>query len=312
MMSVILPAYNEEKNIPLAVAAIRAALDQAAIAYELLLVDDGSKDGTFAAIGEAAAQDGRVRGLKLSRNFGKEAAILAGLEASRGRCCAVLDADLQHPPELLPRMYQLWQEGAMIVQAVKAGRGQERWLNRVFAGFFYLLISRFTKIDFRRASDYKLLDRKIVDILVKLPEKTRFFRGLSVYYGFPQAQIEFTVAPRASGKTNWSLFRLLRYALDSISSFTAFPLQFTTLLGIIMLLLFLILGLQTLYNFGTGRAVAGFTTVILLLLFIASALSISLGVIGHYIAKIYEEVKARPSYLVEKTTEKGENHDPRP
>ncbi len=312
MLSVIVPAHNEEKNIPLVAAAIKEILSQAAINYEILLVDDGSRDGTFAAIEKAAAADERVRGLKLSRNFGKEAAILAGLEAGRGRCCAVMDADLQHPPALLPEMYRLWQEGSMIVQAVKETRGQEGWFYRFCAGLFYKIIGRFTKIDFRQASDYKLLDRKIVDILVKLPEKTRFFRGLSVYYGFPQTQIEFAVAPRASGQTNWSLTKLFRYALDSISSFTAFPLQFTTFLGIIMLGLFLLLGLQTLYNFATGQAVAGFTTVILLLLFIASTLSISLGIIGHYIGKIYDEVKARPSYIIEKTAGRGEDHDLRP
>ena len=300
MLSVIVPAYNEQENIPALAGEVQGVLSGAGIDYEMVIVDDGSRDGTFAAIEAAAAAEGRVRGIRLSRNFGKEAAILAGLEAAGGDCCAVLDADLQHPPEILPTMYRLWEEGAMVVQGVKQDRGREGWLYRLSAALFYGFISRVTHIDFRRASDYKLLDRKIVDILVALPEKTRFFRGLSVYYGFSQAEVPFSVAPRKRGVTNWRPAGLLAYGLDSISAFTAFPLQLTTGLGAAMLLLFIALGLQTLYNYASGRAVEGFTTVILLLLFIASSLSISMGIIGHYVAKIYEEVKARPSYIIER------------
>ncbi|MCL1806029.1 MAG: glycosyltransferase family 2 protein [Clostridiales bacterium] len=304
MLSAIIPAYHEEANIPLVADAVAEALSVAGIEYEIILVDDGSGDGTFAAIEKAASRESRVRGLKLSRHFGKEAAIQAGLAASKGDCCVVLDADLQHPPSILPDMFKLWHEGAKIVQGVKADRGKESLLYKAFAKVFYGLISRFVQIDFRRASDYKLLDRKVVDILLALPEKTRFFRALSVYYGFPQAEIEFPVAPRGAGKSNWSLRGLFGYAIDSISSFTAFPLQITTYIGSVMLVIFLVLGVQTLYNYISGRAVEGFTTVILLLLFVASAVSISLGIIGHYIAKIYDEVKARPSYIVEKETGK--------
>ena len=302
MLSVIVPAYHEQENIAVLVEEVQSALSAAGIDYEMVIVDDGSRDGTFTAIEAAAVADDRIRGLKLSRNFGKEAAILAGLEAAGGDCCAVLDADLQHPPEILPTMYRLWEEGAMVVQGVKQDRGREGWLYRISAALFYGLISRVTKIDFRGASDFKLLDRKIVDILIALPEKTRFFRGLSVYYGFPQAEAPFSVAPRKRGSTNWRPAGLLSYGLDSISAFTAFPLQITTGLGAAMLLLFVVLGLQTLYNYASGRAVEGFTTVILLLLFVASSLSISMGIIGHYVAKIYEEVKARPSYIIERET----------
>jgi len=303
-LTTVIPAFNEEANVPFVVEAVTGVLSGAGIDFEIILVDDGSLDGTFAAIEKAAAGESRVRGLKLSRNFGKEAAILAGLEAAAGDCCVVLDADLQHPPGILPEMYRLWRDGAMIVQGVKADRGRESLLYKVFAKIFYGMISRFMQIDFKRASDYKLLDRKVVDILLALPERTRFFRALSVYYGFPQAEIEFTVAPRNTGKSNWRLKGLFTYALNSISSFTAFPLQITTYIGSVMLFIFFVLGLQTLYNYVTGRAVEGFTTVILLLLFIASAISISLGIIGHYIAKIYDEVKARPTYIVEKETGK--------
>lgn len=188
----------------------------------------------------------------------------------------------------------------MIVQGVKTDRGKEGWFYRVCAGFFYSLISKLTRIDFRRSSDFKLLDRKIVDIVIALPEKTRFFRALSVYYGFTQVDLEFTVDPRRHGVTNWHLTGLVRYAADSISSYTAFPLQMIMGIGAVMLLLFSILGCQTLYHYCMGRAAEGFTTVILLLLLIAGALFTALGIIGYYMAKIYEEVKARPSYVVEK------------
>ena len=303
VLSVVIPAYNEEESIPGTIDEVVRVLTESGIDYEIILVDDGSGDGTYSAVEKAAAGNFRVRGWKLSRNFGKEAAILAGLEAAVGDCCVILDADLQHPPGIIPEMYRLWREGAMIVHGVKSDRGPENPFNTFFASLFYSLISRFTKIDLRQASDFKLLDRKIVDILRSLPEKTRFFRGLSAYYGFSQARVEFSVARRRKGKTSWSLRRLAVYALDSLSSFSAFPLQITTFIGAVMLLIFVFLGLQTLYNYGSGRAVEGFTTVILLLLFMASALSLSLGIIGHYIAKIYEEVKARPAYILEKTTE---------
>jgi len=309
MLSVIIPAYNEEQNIPEVVGEVTRVLSQSAIEYEVVLVDDGSTDGTFAAIEHEASRDERVRGKKLSRNFGKEAAILAGLDTVRGACCAVLDADLQHPPAILPDMYKLWQAGAKIVHGVKADRGREKILYKVSAGVFYRMISRFTEIDFRRASDYKLLDRAIIDVIVALPEKKRFFRGLTAYYGFSQAEVTFSVAARKAGKTTWSPLKLFSYAMDNISSFTAVPLQFMTFLGALMLLLFAVLGIQTLYNYGAGRAVEGFTTVILLLLFTGSVLSIGLGVIGHYIAKIYEEVKARPPYIVEKTTGRPESNE---
>ncbi|MDR0468908.1 MAG: glycosyltransferase family 2 protein [Peptococcaceae bacterium] len=302
MLSVVIPAYNENENITVIVREVASVLSQAAIDHEIIFVDDGSTDGTFAVIEREATANSNVRGLKLSRNFGKEAAILAGLDAAKGDCCVVIDADLQHPPTAIPEMYKLWQGGAMIVHGVKKERGRENRVNKAGAGLFYRIISRFTDIDFHQASDFKLLDRRIIDILAALPEKTRFFRGLSAFYGFSQADVEFSVGPRKAGATNWSLPRLFVYALDSISSFTAFPLQIVTCLGAAMLLIFIVLGIQTLYNYCMGRAVEGFTTVILLLLFIASSLSISLGIIGHYIAKIYEEVKARPVYILEKAT----------
>ncbi len=303
MLSVIVPSYNEEENIPVTADRIHQVLAKAGLDHEILFVDDGSTDGTYTAITGAAGRIPQVRGLKLSRNFGKEAAIMAGLAQARGNCCALIDCDLQHPPECLPEMVKLWRQGYLIVEGIKKDRGRESLLYRVFAHAFYKLISGFTRIDFTNASDYKLLDRRIVDILLALPEKNRFFRGLSVYYGFPKAQVTFEVQPRKNGGSRWKTSRLIRYAFDNISSFSSFPLQITTGLGGLMFLLFILLGAHTLYNYVSGHAVEGFTTVILLLLFIGSVLALGLGVIGHYIAKIYDEVKGRPVYILEKTTD---------
>lgn len=300
MLSVIIPSFNEEKNIPVTAKRLVEILQGAGIAHELIFVDDGSIDGTFAAVEAAHERWTQVRGVKFSRNFGKEAAIMAGLAVAQGACCAVIDCDLQHPPEKLPQMYALWQQGYHIVEGVKSSRGQEGWLYKHLAKLFYKLLGRFIGLDLSRASDYKLLDRRVVDLLLKLPEKEMFFRGMSVYFGFSRAEVTFEVAPRLQGETKWNFSGLFRYAINSITSFTAMPLQLITVLGLVMLAVFVILGIQTLYNYLTGNAVEGFTTVILLLLFIGSTLSISLGIIGHYIAKIYEEIKGRPMYVVEK------------
>ncbi|SMB80904.1 dolichol-phosphate mannosyltransferase [Desulfonispora thiosulfatigenes DSM 11270] len=300
MLSLVIPSYNEELNICAVAKVITQLLDQHKITYEIIFVDDGSVDQTFKMIETLAKENPKIRGIKFSRNYGKEAAIIAGLKSSKGKCCAVMDGDLQHPPEHLITMYDLWKQGYVIVEGVKTSRGKESWIYSKFSKLYYKIINNFIDMDLSGASDYKLLDRKIVDILIKLPEKDTFFRGLSLYFGFPRTTVEFEVAERASGETKWTLFGLFRYAVNSLSSFTAFPLYLITMVGSFLLLIFFILGIQTLYNYLVRGAVEGFTTVILLLLLIGSTTLISMGIIGHYIAKIYEEVKGRPRYIVEK------------
>lgn len=298
MLSVVIPAYNEAENISVTAIRIDTVLSFATIDYELIFVDDGSTDETFATI-TTLSNDKQVRGLKFSRNFGKEAAIMAGLNCAKGDCCAVLDCDLQHPPEKLVEMYRLWQEGAMIVEGIKVDRGKEALWYRLLAKLFYGIMNCFAGFDLQRSSDYKLLDRKVVDILCHLPEKKLFFRGLSSYFGFAKAEVFFEVAPRYAGKSKWNLLGLWRYAINNITAFSALPLQIVTCTGVFMFIIFVVLGIQTLYNYITGQSIEGFTTVILLLLFIGSTLAIGLGVIGHYIARIYDEVKGRPVYIVE-------------
>lgn len=298
MLSVIIPSYNEEALISKAAQTLAQILRAAAIDYELVFVDDGSADGTWAQISAVAAADPAVRGVSFSRNFGKEAAVFAGLENARGDCCAVIDCDLQQPPEKLPEMYALWQAGYEVVNGVKASRGRESAAHGLAARWFYGLMSRAIRIDMRRASDYKLMDRRVVDVLLALPERKTFFRALTGWVGYRTAEVEYDVAERTAGVTHWSTLSLLRYAFSNIAAYSSAPMQAVTILGVLTLAVAVVLGIQTLVRRLSGNAVEGFTTVIILLLFIGSVLMISLGIIGYYIAEIFVEIKNRPRYLV--------------
>ncbi len=301
MLSVVIPAYNEEKLIGLAAGRIGGILREAGIPYELIFVDDGSADRTWEEIGQAAQSDECVRGVSFSRNFGKEAAIFAGLEAAKGDCCAVIDCDLQHPPEKLPEMYALWQQGWEVVNGVKADRGKESGLHTFAANTFYRMMSKAVRIDMASSSDFKLMDRRVVAALLGLGERKTFFRALTGWVGFRSINVEFSVADRAEGTSHWSTLSLFRYAFSNIASYSSAPMQIVTVLGVLTLILSLVLGVQTLIRWALGHAADGFTTVIILLLLIGSILMISLGIIGYYIAELFIEVKARPRYLVAKT-----------
>ena len=220
----------------------------------------------------------------------------------------VMDADLQHPPEIIPSMVNAWlNEGYDVVDGVKHSRGKENIIYRGCAKFFYYLIYKSTDVHLGRASDYKLLDRMVVEAWKELPERTIFFRGMSAWVGFERKEIEFDVADRIDGKSKWSITRLIRLAINAITSYTSVPLHFITFLGFIMFIIALILGVQTLFMKLSGKASDGFTTVILLLLIIGSAIMTSLGIIGIYLTKIYKEVKARPRYLVSDCIKGGDD-----
>ncbi len=297
-ISIILPSYNEEENIRRAAERLTAVLRPEGVTWELVFVNDGSKDETWNRIREVAAEDPHVTGVSFSRNFGKEAAIMAGLACAKGDCCVVMDCDLQHPPETVVEMLHKWQEGYEVVEGVKRSRGKESKLHGLMAGSFYKIMSAATKIDMSRASDFKLMDRKAVNAILSLPEKNAFFRALSSWVGFKTATVEFDVRDREAGTSKWSSLSLTRYAFRNISSFSSAPLQFVTAFGIITLLLAVVMGIQTLVKYFSGKAVEGFTTVILLILLIGSMLMLSLGIIGYYLARIYEEMKNRPRYLI--------------
>ena len=309
MLSVVIPAYNEEKLIGLAVQRIGEVLRWADIPYELVFVDDGSADRTWEEIDKASQADGCVRGVSFSRNFGKEAAIFAGLEAAKGDCCAVIDCDLQHPPEKLPEMYALWQQGWEVVNGVKAHRGKESGLHTFAANTFYRMMSKAVRIDMASSSDFKLMDRRVVDALLALGERKTFFRALAGWVGFRSVNVEFSVADRAEGSSHWSTLSLFRYAFSNIASYSSAPMQMVTVLGVVTLILSLVMGAQTLIRWAMGHAADGFTTVIILLLLIGSILMISLGIIGYYIAELFIEIKARPRYLVARTCGQKERSD---
>lgn len=298
MVSILLPAYNEEEVVNKACEKIALLLEEKDIRYEILLVDDGSKDATWIEIQNQSKNNPCVRGIRFSRNFGKEAAIFAGLEHINGECCVIMDCDLQHPPEKILEMYYLWQQGYEIIEGVKENRGRETIFYHICAKGFYKIISTVTRIDMSRASDFKLLDKKVIQVLVTMKENKAFFRALSSWVGFKTTQISFQVQKREAGESKWSLLSLVKYAITNITSFTAAPMQIVTIFGIVMFFLSTILGIVTIFQKITGLAVEGFTAVIILQLFSSSIIMFSLGVIGHYIAQIYEEVKGRPRSII--------------
>ncbi len=308
LLSVVIPSYNEEKNIALAVQRLSQVLNEAHIAHELIFVDDGSRDRTYELICREAQGNPQVRGISFSRNFGKEAAIFAGLREAKGDTCVVTDCDMQFPPEVIPQMVALWEQGYEVVEGKKSCRGKESASHGLFARLFYRLVGRAVGMDMQSSSDFKLLDRRVVDVLNGLQEKDTFFRALSFWAGFRTATVEFEVAERINGQSKWSFSGLLKYAVNNITSFTTAPLRLVTVLGGVLLACTLVLGIQTLVRFFLGNSVEGFTTVILLLLLIGGSIMVSLGIIGHYIARIYDEVKNRPRYIVAHRTEEVTAH----
>ena len=298
MLSVILPAYNEEQSIERAYHTISEILDREGIEKELIFVDDGSTDETYKKITEIASKEKDVYGLHFSRNFGKEAAISAGLASAKGDAVVVIDCDLQHPPEKIVQMYRLWQNGYEIVEGIKLSRGKESRAHRFMANKFYSLISSVVGFDMSNASDFKLLDRKVVDILNSMPERKGFFRAMSFWVGYNKTTVEFEVAERLEGESKWSPAGLLKYAITNISSYSTAPMQIVTVLGFMMLFLTMFVSAWALVDKLSGRALEGITTVIIILLFIGSIMMISLGIIGYYVARIYDEIKGRPKYII--------------
>lgn len=302
LLSLVIPSYNEEDNILNTVEKLTEQLAEIGMDYELLFVNDGSKDNTYQKIVEASKKDDRVKGISFSRNFGKEAAIFAGLEVCAGDAVVVLDCDLQHPPTVIPKMLDLWREGFEVVEGVKSYRGKESLFHKACADAFYSVMSKLIKIDMKSTSDYKLLDRKVVDELLKLKEHNTFFRALSFWVGFKSTKIEYEVADRQFGTTKWSFGSLMKYAINNATSFSTMPLQVISVLGVFSILLSIVMGIQTLVKYFMGTAKEGFPTVILLELLIGGFIMLSLGIIGHYIARIYEEVKGRPRYIIREHT----------
>ena len=301
MLSIIIPAYNEEKCIKKAYDAINSLLIENSIEGEFIFVDDGSQDETYRVISELASEKDNIVGLHFSRNFGKESAISAGLSAVSGDCAVVIDCDLQHPPEKIIEMYHLWEAGYEIVEGIKRERGDEKKMHGIGAKLFYSVISRMAGFDMANSSDFKLLDRKVIDVLNKMPERG-FFRAISFWVGYKKAVVEYDVAERVDGESKWSTRGLIKYAFSNITSYSTAPMQIVTVLGMVMLVISVIFGVWALIDKIIGRALEGMTTVIIITIFIGSIIMISLGIIGYYIARIFEEIKGRPKYIISSTT----------
>ena len=308
-LSVVLPAYNEEQMLAKTCRTLKKILDLAEINYELVIVDDGSTDQTWKIIEETAEKDRNVTGVHFSRNFGKEAAIVAGLAQASGNAVAVMDCDLQHPPEVLVKMYRLWEQGYEVVEGIKKSRGTETVFHRKSAGFFYRIMSRATGFNMENASDFKLLDRKAVERVLSMPERSMFFRATSSWVGFKSTSVLFEVQEREAGESKWSTGSLIRYAFRNIVAFTTLPLQFVTIGAGGCFICSLLLLIYSLVRYFTGHAVEGYTTLLIVMLFIGSAVMMSLGIIGYYIARIYEEVKRRPRYIVSRIIHGGHENE---
>ncbi|HZK28759.1 MAG TPA: glycosyltransferase family 2 protein [Clostridia bacterium] len=302
-VSVIIPFYNEAGQVNMTLETTEQVLLSTGLRYEILAIDDGSKDSTWEELISYAKTNAPIRLFRFSRNFGKEAAICAGLDRAAGDAVIVMDGDLQHPPRYIPDMISLWREGFEVVEGVKTARGRESAISRLFANLFYGLFGKLSGYKLKNASDFKLLDRKVVDSWKIFSEKGTFFRALSAWMGFKRVTFPFFVDERSTGKSKWGFRKLFRLSLNALTGFSSRPLLLINSMGAVFLLVFFILAIQTLVRYFRGQAATGFTTVIMLQLLIGSIILISLGLIGIYIDSLFREVKARPRYLMSEIVE---------
>lgn len=299
MVSCVVPAYNEHDNLGLLLPRLQAVLTQTGADWEIIVVDDGSRDAT-ATLMTAWTQNPGFRYVQLSRNFGKEPAITAGIEASIGDAVLILDADLQHPPELLPKMLSRWQAGIDMVYAVRENRDDESFGKRVGTQFFYSLLKSSRGVEVPpHAGDFRLMDRTVVDALLRLPERNRFMKGLYAWVGFNTEAIQYVPDARLHGESRFGVFKLLRLALTGLTSFTTWPLRLVSLFGFMVSICSFIYGLIIVIQFLLyNNPVDGWPTIVTILLFFSGINLMSLGVVGEYIAGIFDEVKSRPLYIV--------------
>lgn len=303
VISLVIPVFNEGASIISNIEQIQQVASRIGtthlVRFDVLLINDGSTDNTLQVLDAYCVAQANARAIHFTRNFGKEAAILAGLSYAQGDAAIVMDSDLQHPPGLISEMLNLWFSGLKVVEAIKVDRGQESASSRLFAQSFYQLFHALSGLNLRGQSDFKLLDRSVVDAYLGMKEHGRFFRGIIQWMGYPTAQIPFAVPERAGqGQSKWSRLKLLRYALTNITAFSELPLHVVTWLGVSSLLVGLIFGAISLIQKLEGHAIDGFTTTILLLIFFSGSIMVSIGIIGHYLGRIYSEIKRRPPYLV--------------
>lgn len=300
-VSLVVPVFNEEASIGIFLEAIAPIIETLGCKYEILFVNDGSSDNTLQALRSAKARDAAVKILSLSRNFGKEAALTAGLDHAKGDVVIPIDADLQDPPELISTFIARWRDGADIVYGVRGSRASDGVLKRITAGYFYRLFNLISPIQIPfNAGDYRLMDRKVVDEINKLRERSRFMKGLMAWPGFRSESVEFKRRQRVAGGSNWNYWRLWNFALDGITSFSTLPLRLWLYVGaVISLLSFIYAAFIVIHTFWIGGGVPGYPSLMVAIMFFGGIQLFSIGLIGEYIGRIFHETKARPIYIIE-------------
>jgi len=300
IFTIIAPIYNELENIPELYPRLRDVMDQTGEPWELILVDDGSTDGSTDVIRKLAGNDSRVRPVIFARNFGHQIAVTAGIDYSRGDAVVIIDADLQDPPEVILDLIEKWREGYEVVYAVREEREGETWLKRTTASLFYRLIYKITDVDIPLdTGDFRLMDKKIVAVMRQMREKHRFLRGMAAWVGFKQIGVKYKRKPRYAGETKYPLNKMIKLALNAITSFSYFPLQLATYIGFIAAgLSVLAIPIVAILRLTTGTVLLGQATTLIIVLFLGGVQLIALGIIGEYIGRIYDEAKGRPLYIV--------------
>jgi glycosyltransferase involved in cell wall biosynthesis len=307
--SIIAPVYNEEESLPVLYTRIKEVMDSTGEAWELVLIDDGSKDRSAELMHQLAAEDERVQPIIFARNFGHQIAVTAGLDYCRGDAAVIIDADLQDPPEVILEMIAKWKEGNQVVYAVRSEREGESFFKKLTASLFYRIIFRITDIKIPLdTGDFRLLDRKVIDVMGKMRERHRFLRGMSSWVGFKQTGVQYKRAARFAGVTKYPFKKMLKLALTAITSFSYFPLQLATYIGFVAAGLAVIaIPVVIIMRIVGSNAFTGQASTLLAVLFLGGVQLLSLGILGEYVGRIYDEVKGRPLYIVSQSPEEIHN-----
>lgn len=305
LISLLVPVFNEAEAVELFCATTEEVMAQTGCPYELIFIDDGSRDATLLALKQAKAANGRIAIIALSRNFGKEAALTAGLDHAKGDVVVPLDVDLQDPPDLIPQFLDKWREGFDVVYGVRTDRAGDNFIKRATAGLFYRLFNRLSGTSIPvNAGDFRLMDRRVVDEVKKLRERTRFMKGIMAWPGFKTCGVPFERPERAAGRTSWNYHRLINFALDGITSFSTTPLRALIYFGaIVSFLAFCYAFIIIIDKLLWGNEVAGYPSLIVSVAFFSGIQILSLGIIGEYIGRLFHEVKQRPIYIIEEIDE---------
>lgn len=305
-VSILIPCYNEEQSLPLLYPELKKLMDDEVMyEWEVLFVNDGSKDNTLNVIKALRSADNRINYVNLSRNFGKENAMLAGFDYVTGDCMVIMDADLQDPPSLIPQMLEYWEQGYQDIYAKRANRGKESWLRKKFSLLFYRILDNSTRFDIlQNVGDFRLLDRQCIDALTQLRESERYTKGMFCWIGYRKKEVVFDRGDRIAGESNWNFWSLFNLAIEGITSFTTAPLRFASIAGFIIAVITFLYALYFLTKtLLIGDPVQGFTTLIVVVLFLGGIQLMAIGVLGEYIGRIFNESKNRPTYLANEYNE---------